>query len=291
MKIDQKFRSRLWLFVQEQLAIVFKTIDYCFQYCFGIFCNLIIPKQGIENRIFSLNGLWRFLKNGHLPVKLHLSAPLGHIVFVGLLGSLWVAGFVSLSRSLRVFQGRWESLPEGYSCSWKFFDQCNYTTIPNYQTQWALLKAPVKNQKVLYSSFVKTFCVYVALTFLNLVSACCGAKSNFDATFSRRFTFIFLSLRSLLYLSYKQTYFCTSSMKISVLITVEAFLILSFGFPVLSVISLAIFVDVPQSVNVAIAVVIAVYKCIVGQFWVADGLFGSCICVSILLLGLSGSLE
>ena len=50
-------------------------------------------------------------------------------------------------------------------------------------------------------------------------------------------------------------------MKISVLITLEAFLILSFvsfGFSVLSVISLAIFVAVPQSVNVAIAVVVAV---------------------------------
>ena len=47
-------------------------------------------------------------------------------------------------------------------------------------------------------------------------------------------------------------------MKISVLITLEAFLILSVGFPVLSVISLSIFVDVPQSVSVAIAVVVAV---------------------------------
>ena len=103
--------------------------------------------------------------------------------------------------------------------------------------------------------------VYTVLTFLNLVSVCCEVKSNFDATLSQQFTFIFLSLKSLLYLLYKQTYFCTSSMKISVLITLEAFLILSFasfGFPVLSVISLAIFVAVPQSVNVAIAVVVAV---------------------------------
>ena len=45
-------------------------------------------------------------------------------------------------------------------------------------------------------------------------------------------------------------------MKISVLITLEAFLILSFGFPVLSVISLSIFVNVPQSVNVTIAVAV-----------------------------------
>ena len=98
--------------------------------------------------------------------------------------------------------------------------------------------------------------MYDVLTFLNLVSACCGVESNFDATFSQQFTFIFLSLKSLLYFSYKQTYFCTSSIKISVLITLEAFLILSFGFSVLSVISLSIFVNVPQSVNVAIAVAV-----------------------------------
>ena len=28
-------------------------------------------------QIFFLNGLWRFLKNGHLPVNLHSSAPRG----------------------------------------------------------------------------------------------------------------------------------------------------------------------------------------------------------------------
>ena len=56
-----------------------RTIDYCFPYCFGIFRNLIIPKQGIEMQIFFLNGLWRFLKNGHLPVKLHSSAPPGFV--------------------------------------------------------------------------------------------------------------------------------------------------------------------------------------------------------------------
>ena len=100
--------------------------------------------------------------------------------------------------------------------------------------------------------------MYVVLKFLNLVSACCGVELNFDATFSQQFTFIFLSLKSLLHLSCKQTYFCTSSMKISVLVTLEAFLILSFGFPVLSVISLSIFVNVPQSVSVAITVAVAV---------------------------------
>ena len=41
----------------------------------GIFCYLIIPKLGIKVQIFFLNGLWRFLKNRHLPVKLHSSAP------------------------------------------------------------------------------------------------------------------------------------------------------------------------------------------------------------------------
>ena len=58
MKIDQKFRNRLGLFVQEQQTIVF-----------GIFCDLIFPKQGIKMQIFFLNGLWRHLKYGHLTVK------------------------------------------------------------------------------------------------------------------------------------------------------------------------------------------------------------------------------
>ena len=85
MKIDQKFWDGLWLFVQEQKAIVFKnnrllfsrTIYYCFPYCFPIVCNLKIPKQGIKMQIFFLNGFWRLLKSGHLPVKLHSSAPRG----------------------------------------------------------------------------------------------------------------------------------------------------------------------------------------------------------------------
>ena len=50
-----------------------RTIDYCFSTVFGIFCNLIIPKQGIETQSLFLNGLWIFLKNEHLLVKLHLS--------------------------------------------------------------------------------------------------------------------------------------------------------------------------------------------------------------------------
>ena len=40
-----------------------------------LFCDLKIPKQGIKMQIFFLNGLWRLLKTGHLPVKLHSSAP------------------------------------------------------------------------------------------------------------------------------------------------------------------------------------------------------------------------
>ena len=63
-----------YLFKNNRLLFS-RTIDYCFPYCFGIFCNLIIPKQGIEMPIFFLNGLWRFLTNGHLPVNLHSSAP------------------------------------------------------------------------------------------------------------------------------------------------------------------------------------------------------------------------
>ena len=56
------------------MTICSRTIDYCFLIVFGIFCNLIIPKQGIEMQMFFQNGLWRFFKNGHLPVKLHSSA-------------------------------------------------------------------------------------------------------------------------------------------------------------------------------------------------------------------------
>ena len=55
---------------QEQWAIVLSIV-------FLFFCNLKILKQGIEMQIFFLNGLWRFLKNGNLPVKLHSSDPPG----------------------------------------------------------------------------------------------------------------------------------------------------------------------------------------------------------------------
>ena len=55
MKIDQKFRNGLWLFVQEQKAIVYKNNKL-------LFCNLKIPKQGIKMQIFFPNGLWRLLK-------------------------------------------------------------------------------------------------------------------------------------------------------------------------------------------------------------------------------------
>ena len=56
------------------MTICSRTIGYCFPYCFW---NLIIPKQGTEMQIFFLNELCRFLKNGHLPVKLHSSSPRG----------------------------------------------------------------------------------------------------------------------------------------------------------------------------------------------------------------------
>ena len=59
MKIDQKFRNGLWLFVQEQKtkiiinnsfqeqqAIVFPMVSQ-------LFCNLKIPKQGIKMQYFS----------------------------------------------------------------------------------------------------------------------------------------------------------------------------------------------------------------------------------------------
>ena len=40
-----------------------------------LFCDLKIPKQVIEMQNFFLNRLSRFLKNGHLPIMLYLSAP------------------------------------------------------------------------------------------------------------------------------------------------------------------------------------------------------------------------
>ena len=57
------------------MTIYSRAIGYCFQeqqiivlpILFGIFCNLIIPKQGIEMQIFFPNGLWRFLKNWASP--------------------------------------------------------------------------------------------------------------------------------------------------------------------------------------------------------------------------------
>ena len=60
------------------MTICSRTKGYCFPYCFLLFYNLKIPKQGIKMQIFFLNGLWKSLKNGHLPVKLHSSAPPGY---------------------------------------------------------------------------------------------------------------------------------------------------------------------------------------------------------------------
>ena len=61
------------------MTICSRTKGYCFQEQWAIvsllFCNLKIPKQGIKMQFFFLNGLWRLLKNRHLPVKLHSSAP------------------------------------------------------------------------------------------------------------------------------------------------------------------------------------------------------------------------
>ena len=57
------------------MTICSRTTGYCFPIVLLLFCNLNIPKQGIEMQILFLNGLWRFLKNGHLPVKLHSRAP------------------------------------------------------------------------------------------------------------------------------------------------------------------------------------------------------------------------
>ena len=45
-----------------------------------LFLNFLLSNNsetGYRSAIFFLNGLWKFLKNGYLPVKLHLSAPGG----------------------------------------------------------------------------------------------------------------------------------------------------------------------------------------------------------------------
>ena len=62
MKIDQKFRNGLRLFVQGQNAIVLKNNRLLFPYCFLLFCNLKIPKQGIKMQFFFLIGSWRLKK-------------------------------------------------------------------------------------------------------------------------------------------------------------------------------------------------------------------------------------
>ena len=60
MKIDQKFRNRLSILLKNNRLLFSRTIDY-FPIVFGSFCDLIIPKKGIEMQIFFLNRLWRFL--------------------------------------------------------------------------------------------------------------------------------------------------------------------------------------------------------------------------------------
>ena len=61
---------------QDQYAIVLKNNRLSFSHIvFLLFCNLKIPKQGIKMQFFFLNGLWKLLKNGHLPVKLTFKCP------------------------------------------------------------------------------------------------------------------------------------------------------------------------------------------------------------------------
>ena len=69
---------------KKPVALCSRTKGYCFKnnrllfpIVFLLFCNLKIPKQDTKMQIFFLNGLWRLLKNGHLPVKLHSIAPPG----------------------------------------------------------------------------------------------------------------------------------------------------------------------------------------------------------------------
>ena len=61
------------------MTICSKTIGYCFAIVFNnnklLFCNLKIPKQGIEMQLFFPKRVEEILKNGHVPVKLHPSTP------------------------------------------------------------------------------------------------------------------------------------------------------------------------------------------------------------------------
>ena len=63
-----------YLFMNNRLLFP-RTINYCFAYCFWHFLWSNNSETGYRNANFFLNGLWRFLKNGHLPVNLHSSAP------------------------------------------------------------------------------------------------------------------------------------------------------------------------------------------------------------------------
>ena len=56
------------------MTICSRTIDCCFPYCFGIFCDLIIPKQSIEMQFFPKRVV-EIIKKWAPPVKLHSSAP------------------------------------------------------------------------------------------------------------------------------------------------------------------------------------------------------------------------
>ena len=67
------------------MNICSRTIGCCFQeqytivspFVFGIFCNLIIPKQGIEMKTFFLNRLWGFLKKWATPGQVTFKCPPG----------------------------------------------------------------------------------------------------------------------------------------------------------------------------------------------------------------------
>ena len=60
-KLSKNFETGYDNLLRNNRLLFSRTIDYCTPLLFEGFCNLIIPKHGIEMQIFCLKMLWRFL--------------------------------------------------------------------------------------------------------------------------------------------------------------------------------------------------------------------------------------